>query len=585
MRKRYTILLPMASAVILLLSCSTNKRIKEAYMKEGIINIRQPNNREKQTDTTSFVPSIAKVKDKDGKVKNVAQTEKDKNGEDIASFSLGEIEVVAKSKIVPERDGMITIGFIVTVPSTYSQKDWRIIVSPTLDNDGNKIKMAPVAITGKTFEAIELREQLLQAKRLKRQISLEKGISERDKGFYPFFYKEDKRVQDKEEQYETWAKGLNRSWVLDTMIQKDVAISYFYKQDFPTEEMRKNVKLYVNSEMESLDNKKYTLERGDTLTYVISSMTQFMDRQTRYIRETVLRKATEDVSSFIYFPAGKTEVIDTLFHSQNKKEIDKVSLKMKEINESNIFVIDSVGIVANCSPEGDWRMNERLAKERADALQKYMEPILSTNQEAINLVKARNAGENWQGLEKLLEESDLVNADAIIQVIRETKDPDRREDKIATLFPTEYRTIREDYYPKLRSVDFTFYLSRRGMVEDALYTNVVDTAYAEAIRLMDERKYKEAMPKLLEYRDMNTAICYMSLGYNGTAVNILLEQPVTAEREYLLAILYARLRMTDAAIHMFKHSIKMDPSKLERGELDPEIARLIKENDLQKELY
>lgn len=184
-----------------------------------------------------------------------------------------------------------------------------------------------------------------------------------------------------------------------------------------------------------------------------------------------------------------------------------------------------------------------------------------------------------------MEESDLVNADAIIQVIRETKDPDRREDKIATLFPTEYRTIREDYYPKLRSVDFTFYLSRRGMVEDTLYTNVVDTAYAEAIRLMDERKYKEAMPKLLEYRDMNTAICYMSLGYNGTAVNILLEQPVTAEREYLLAILYARLRMTDAAIHMFKHSIKMDPSKLERGELDPEIARLIKENDLQKELY
>ena len=173
----------------------------------------------------------------------------------------------------------------------------------------------------------------------------------------------------------------------------------------------------------------------------------------------------------------------------------------------------------------------------------------------------------------------------ILTLIKKTEDPDERERNISNAFPDVYHKLKMEYYPKLRTVDFVFHLSRRGMVEDVMYTDVIDTEYAEAIRLMDERKYKEAMPKLLEYRDMNTAICYMSLGYNGTAVNILLEQPETADREYLLAVLYARLNMDELAVQLFLKSCKMDESKIERGELDPEIAELIKENNLYNQLY
>ena len=137
----------------------------------------------------------------------------------------------------------------------------------------------------------------------------------------------------------------------------------------------------------------------------------------------------------------------------------------------------------------------------------------------------------------------------------------------------------------LRAVDFVFYLSRRGMVEDVVYTNVIDTAYANALKLMDRRKYKEALPKLLEYQDWNTAICYMSLGYNETAIKIFEQQIQSADRDYMLAILYSRVGEIEKAVEPFMSCCKEDESKIGRGELDPEISRLMDKYNLRDRLY
>ena len=145
--------------------------------------------------------------------------------------------------------------------------------------------------------------------------------------------------------------------------------------------------------------------------------------------------------------------------------------------------------------------------------------------------------------------------------------------------------IRNELYPMLRAVDFVFYLSRRGMVEDVVYTNVIDTAYANALKLMDRRKYKEAMPKLLEYQDWNTAICYMSLGYNDTALQIFEKQKQSEDRDYMLAILYSRVGKIENAGETLMPCCKEDESKIDRGELDPEISRLMDKYNLRDRLY
>lgn len=581
------ILMPVI-ALTLLAGCSTHKRLEEAYMKSGLVNVRQPANTEKKVEKGKIEgEKHIKFKDKDGKEKTVMTSVQDStSGEYVLTTTLDEVTVTAKSKTVPERNGNITIGFMISVPETYTKKDWRITVLPTLDNDGEKHTLKSVVVTGEMFRDMEGRRKWYEERKLSRNIKRNRKQVERRKDFYPWFYRNDSTTQVLESELNAWTERneqYNRSWVLDTVIRNRQNLEYYYKQDFRTEEMRRKLKLYFTAKVEDLGMATYHLRSGDTLNYFISSMTQFLDRKPRYIRETVERKVTETTSAYIHFPAGSTVVDDTLHN--NREEIEKVYRKMKEINEGNEFIVDSIVLIPACSPEGSFQANKILAEKRAVSLKKYLEPALQSNAETVDLVKVQYKAENWDKLMQMLSESDIEQKEDILALIKKTQDPDERERKISVAFPAVYKKLKMEYYPKLRTVDFVFHLSRRGMVEDVMYTDVIDTEYAEAIKLMDERKYKEAMPKLLEYRDMNTAICYMSLGYNGTAVNILLEQPETADREYLLAVLYARLNMDELAVQLFLKSCKMDESKIERGELDPEIAELIKENNLYNQLY
>ena len=258
---------------------------------------------------------------------------------------------------------------------------------------------------------------------------------------------------------------------------------------------------------------------------------------------------------------------------------------MREINEGNEFVIDSIILKAGCSPEGGYAANKLLAAGRAASLHSYLAPVLGTNAEAVELVKEQPQAENWEKLTALIKEKELPNKDGVLEVIQNTEDPDQREFKIREEYPEDYEVIRNELYPMLRAVDFVFYLSRRGMVEDVVYTNVIDTAYANALKLMDRRKYKEAMPKLLEYQDWNTAICYMSLGYNDTAIKIFEKQKQSADRDYMLAILYSRVGKIEKAVETFMSCCKEDESKIDRGELDPEISRLMDKYNLRDRLY
>ena len=85
--------------------------------------------------------------------------------------------------------------------------------------------------------------------------------------------------------------------------------------------------------------------------------------------------------------------------------------------------------------------------------------------------------------------------------------------------------------------------------------------------------------------DYNTAICLMSLGYDKRALDIMLQQPDTSDRNYVLAILYVRLKMQEQAVKSYIKSCDQDESKIWRGKLDPEINTLIKTYNLYKDEF
>lgn len=61
--------------------------------------------------------------------------------------------------------------------------------------------------------------------------------------------------------------------------------------------------------------------------------------------------------------------------------------------------------------------------------------------------------------------------------------------------------------------------------------------YARAVDYLEKRKYGQALEILRPYEDVNTAIAYMSLGYDKAALRILEQSSQTAETQYMQAIL------------------------------------------------
>ena len=573
--------------LLLLVGCNTRYQLDRIHDRQGIVNVRQPLRSEKKEQTDSAaIPEKIIYKDKDGKEINILSGEKD--GDDyLYSYQLQGVEVVAKSKTLPERNGMVTISFIVMVPNEYLQSGWRIKVDPSLDNNGDVRKLQSVVVTGSEFKYISDRKRFYVDKNMRSDIALERRLLERRNKRSAYRYKDDKEVDSLKNilsNYKEWRDGFYANdWRLDSVIQKKENFEYYYNQEFPSEDMEKKLKLSFVASVEDLDGVRYELPSGDTLNYFISSMMQFLDRTPRYVRHTIYRKATENASCLVNFPVGSTEVIDTL--GTNKEELGRVADKMREINEGNEFVIDSIILKAGCSPEGGYAANALLAAGRAASLHKYLAPVLGTNAEAVELVKEAPQAENWEKLTELIKSKELPNQAAVLDIIKDTEDPDQREFKIREEYPEDYEVIRGELYPMRRAVDFVFYLSRRGMVEDVVYTNVIDTAYANALKLMDRRKYKEAMPKLSEYQDWNAAICYMSLGYNERAIRIFERLKQSADRDYMLAILYSRMGQVEKAVQTFLACCKEDESKIDRGELDPEISRLMDQYNLRDRLY
>ncbi|MBQ6746752.1 MAG: hypothetical protein IJR07_06870 [Bacteroidaceae bacterium] len=565
----------VAAMAMTVISCSTGQRIARAYHTSGqTVNLRQPTSSEKnmETDTAGIMPEMIKFTDKDGQEKTVLSSVLDTvTGSYELAVSLGEVTVVSKSRVLPERNGVITLPFVITIPKEFLESDWRITVTPTLDNDGEKTDLRPIVVTGRQYHQVAGREGMFRQQALLRAARLDERQKEREEYFGGEPEKSDLRKAY--EEYLEARRMEGKDWVLDSISDNREMLEYHYRQEFMTRDFARRLRLTVSATIEDIGHARQHLSEGDTLTYILSSMTQYLDRSTRYIRQTLYRKVTEDTKAFITFPVGSHQVIDTL--GNNATELAGVRAKMNEINHGNEFVIDSVIISAGSSPEGAYLTNRELSKARGQALKEYLRDVLESNAEAEALVQVRQKGEDWKSLTDHLAKSRLDDKAEILAIIREESDEDAREARIRNEHPESYTYMKDSIYPALRAVDFVYHLSRRGMVEDVTYTTTPDTEYEKALELMDAHRYSEAMPKMLEYKDVNAAICYMSLGYDKAALDILAAQESNSDIEYLKAILLSRMGRTEEAVAAFISSCQMDYSKMNKGELDPEISKLI----------
>ena len=583
------LILSVSMWLLLLSACSTAQRLGMAERAQQS-NIRLPFKSEKKDTSAIKVPQFITFEDTDGKQKMIMTAERDSvSGEyELTMGELSEVVVTAAAKSIAERNGKVTLEFLVTVPSTLMMRDWRMVIKPILDNGGSLMSLDSLEITGIENYNFNIRRQ----RKLNREIDGVKRAQQvlQKRQQWGHFRRTGKDMTAADSLYTTLLKNeadinaaadlCGEGTRLDTVMQKGNDYIYMYSQELQSNGLATRLKVWFDSYIVNCGDEVFPMGASDTVTFNIASFLQFLDKAPRYVRKTIYRKVTDKMTAHIQFKVGGHEVIDTL--GNNSEELRKVRDKLKELAKGNEFIVDSMKVAAFASPEGAYSLNAELARKRGNSIKGYLSDLDSYHVlPEKDRITTNSEAEDWGKLRQLVKDSPyVVHAENIMNIIDTQKNPDMRETEIRSAYQMDYQYMREHLYPKLRTVEFTFHLARRNMVEDVMFTDEIDTQYAEAIELMQQRNYKEAMPKLLEYRDMNTALCYMSLGYNKTAITILDEQPLSADREYLKAILYAREGDIAKAVEFYMKSCEMDGSKIMRGTLDPEIADIIKAYNL-----
>ena len=533
----------------LLCGCSITGHLERRQYRADVLHVsREQYEREQQT----YQPPALKI-ERDSNRFYLVPTEVQENGERIMAMQIQEVTIRATTRTLPERLGKVTIDFVIDMPRQLQGTCRSIAVIPYLHKYGEAHPLQDITIRGGLFSRVQDRDYWQYNKDVHVFNPSEIGAERAFARFVKYPYSEGSR--------------------LDSIVQHPGHISYYYSQEVPTDETSKTMLVTLQGWVMALDESYYKLPPSDTLTYHVSSMLSFADTTTRYKIKIIEKYATVQDRNYIQFRLNDTHVLDSL--GRNAAELDKIRTRMAGLIGQREFFVDSIVLTASASPEGRYARNSTLAQGRAHALKGYLRKCIGPQVDT--LMQIRWIAEDWHELTtRIRSDENLQHRAEILKLIDTDSDPDRRERTIRELYPQDYQYLKESVYPSLRAVTMRYDLRRVGMVKDTIHTREVDTAYMRGINLLQKRKYAKALYILNDYRDRNTVITLLSLGYDAQALEMLNGLERSHTTEYLKAVACARLgRKTEGREHFLK-ACELDERMLFRGNLDPEIAELLK---------
>ena len=565
---------------------------------------------------------------------------KDEDGEMVAHDVIDAAVVTARFRNVAERNGRVDIEFQVTVPQSMQDSRWQLRFRPQMYILEDTLDLDPVIITGAEYRKAQLRGYQQYERFLSTIVTdpdefvnwwlLELFIERNIPDLYAFktdstyvsdeqfasvygvtekeaieHYTDDlarkansKRISRREKMYRKYVKVpiVSEGLRLDTVIQNGSGdFVYHYVQPIRTRPKLRKVDVVLSGDIYEEDRKIYDIPKSDPLTFYISSLSAFVDNREKYLTKVIERRVEENTACYIEFASGSFEVDETM--GNNPSEIARIKDNLRTLMGSDTFVIDSIIVTSSASPEGTISFNDRLSRRRSEGISGYFSAWMNHHQDSLeresgfsvdeqgNVIVekrreipmlGRSSGENWRMLDRLVERDTTLSQEQKESYcnLSTHQDLDAREKAMQS--QDYYRHLREKLYPHLRTVRFDFHLHRKGMVKDTVHTTVLDTAYMNGVQAIRDRDYERALTALRPYNDYNTAIAYLCMDYNASAMQILEGLDRTAQVNYMLAVLYSRRGEEQKAVECYIRSCSQDPSYIHRGNLDPEIAVLIR---------
>lgn len=373
----------IAGAALLLafVSCSVTAPI----VRRGYTAKVAHTHKQMRTETPkSSNPGYVEIKHDDRPSEFIVQT-KTIDGEQMISLNLDEVTVVAKSRSLPERLGKVDVDFVVTLPKQLQGSCRSVVVTPVLHNHGNREPLQDLTIRGQLFSKIQTRDywQFSRFKEVYNPDSLRSALAFGRFVKYP--YPVDVR--------------------LDKVVEHAADVSYHYRQEVPTAEAGKRLKITLDGYVTGLDGSRCRLAPSDTVEYNISSMLTFVDTATRYVTRIVEKYAQVRDKNYLAFRMNDTRIIDTL--GDNRYQLGRIEALLEKLVDQTDFYIDSIVLTASSSPEGTFARNGQLAGERAQSLRRYLCGKFPDGG-VDTMIRVRSVAEDWPELARLVENAPKI---------------------------------------------------------------------------------------------------------------------------------------------------------------------------------
>ena len=579
------------------------------------------------------------VEDPDGNEVLIMRAVKDENGEMVATDVIQAARVTARFRNVAERSGRVDLNFRIIVPEAMQDRDWQLRFYPDLFVLEDSLRLDPILITGAGYRKAQLkgyehyrrfldsiaadsthfvdrfqlemflRRNLPDIYRFKTDstaVSEEEfrshyGVTERQALTHYtnqlLVLRNRRKVNRKDDMFRKYVKVpiVTEGLRLDTVIvSPDGDILYDYVQSIHVKPSLRKATVLLSGDIFEEDRRIYRVPRTEPLTFYISSISGLSDDAVRYKTIVTERRVQANTACYIDFEQGRAEIRKETGH--NREEMARIEGNLRSLLQHRDFDLDSIVVTASCSPEGSFEHNRRLSMRRSESVSDYFEGFLKQYRDSLKRnsfhiglddtwkeeapaeirLLSRNNPENWTMLDALVREDGSLNEREKEEYTRvaSVAEPDLREQRLQHL--SSYRHIRESLYPRLRTVRFDFYLHRKGLQKDTVHTTVVDTAYMRGLQAIRDREYEQAVTLLRPYKDYNTAVAFCAMDYNASALEVLEPMDRTDKVLYLLAILYSRRGDDRKAVESYLKACRLNPAFVHRGNLDPEIAGLIR---------
>ncbi|MBK5723126.1 DUF3868 domain-containing protein [Dysgonomonas sp. Marseille-P4677] len=166
-------------------------------------------------------------------------------------------------------------------------------------------------------------------------------------------------------------------------------------------------------------------------------------------------------SAFLDFQVGKSIIIPEF--RNNYIELNKIENVLDQLKQDNNATIKTISLIGFASPEGNYQTNNNLSSSRVQSLKVYLQKKYNYTNDIFNEMQG---GEDWAKLEDLVSKSDLSDKYKILEIISSSISEDIKEQKLKNLGVT-YKILLEEYFPKLRRVDYNLnYVVRAFSIEE-----------------------------------------------------------------------------------------------------------------------